>query len=124
MSVVPHFEALPFYFEPEEGRPDGVDDGRVPGLFLAEVSFDPFKTTVFRAHSPQGSTRPANGQASPQLSQSIKRQSLCFEFLPKSGFFYLVNFTSSPPTRSGWCLVLQGLAAKPRMAWWSDSSGG
>ena len=70
MSVVPHFEALPFYFEPEEGRPGPVDDGRVPGLVQAEVSFDPFKTTGICADPPQESTRPATSQAGFQFRQS------------------------------------------------------
>ena len=71
MSVVPHFEALPFYFELEEGRPDGVDDGRVPGLVQAEVSFDPFKTTGICAQALQESPRHATSQAGSQFNQSI-----------------------------------------------------
>ena len=70
MSVVPHFEALPFYFDLEEGRPDPLDDGRVPGLVQAEVSFDPFKTPGICAQALQESPRPATSQAGFQLRQS------------------------------------------------------
>ena len=71
MSVVPHFVALPFYFELEEGRPDGVDDGRVPGLVQAEVIFDPFKTTGICAQALQESPRHATARQAGQLKQSI-----------------------------------------------------
>ena len=49
MPVVPHFEALPFYFDLEEGRPDVADDGRVPDQVLAEVSFRCGVASVLRS---------------------------------------------------------------------------
>ena len=87
MSVVPHFEALPFYFDLEEGRPDPLDDGRVPGLVQAEVSFDPFKTTGICADPPQESTRPATSQAGSHLKQSINVNHFVLNSFQNQAFF-------------------------------------
>ena len=79
--------ALPFYFGLVEGRSDGVDDGRVPGRVLAEVIFDPFKTTGICADPPQESPRHATAKTGPPLRQSINVNHFVLNSFQNQAFF-------------------------------------